>query len=109
MNALGTVCWGFWQVWVLRREALLPAPYRGFVLADCLGDGVGALAIRRQQDNPGAPDVLLRAIAIPCDRLQSHPISRCDRDGYSLPHCAHSHKTTPRRILFGRLLLGAIH
>jgi hypothetical protein len=33
-------------------------------LSDEAGDGVGAVAIRRQQNDPGAPDVLLRAVAI---------------------------------------------
>jgi len=58
------------------HEALLPTPYHRFVLTDGLGDGVGALAIRRQQDDPVAPDMLLRAIAIPHDRVQPDPIVR---------------------------------
>jgi hypothetical protein len=56
----------------LVHEALLPAPDHGFALADGLGDGVGALAIRRQQDNPSAPDVLLWTVAIPA---RSRPIA----------------------------------
>ena len=49
------------------HEALRPAPNHGFVLADRPGDGIGALAIGGQQHDPGAPDVLLRAVAVPYD------------------------------------------
>jgi hypothetical protein len=55
----------------LVHEALLPAPYRGFVLADRLGDGVGAFAIRRQQDNPRAPGASVDC----CDPERSRPIA----------------------------------
>ena len=91
------------------HEALLPAPDRGFVLADGAGNGVGAVAIHRQEDDPGAPDVLLRAVAIPDDRVQPHPITGRYRDGDPLAHLACSHKRPPRHILNGSHLLGAIH
>ena len=46
------------------HEALLPAPDHGFALADSAGDGGGARAVSGQNNDPRAPDVLLRAVAI---------------------------------------------
>jgi hypothetical protein len=91
------------------HEALLPTPDHGFVLADRAGDGVGALAIRRQHNNPCAPDVLLRAVAIPCNCVQPDPISGRERDGYSLAHRPPSHKTAPQGIPIRSHPSGAIH
>jgi len=68
----------------LVHEARLPAPDHRLVLAEETGNGVGALAICRQQDDLGARDVPLRAVALPYDRLQSRAIGRPHRYGYSL-------------------------
>jgi hypothetical protein len=57
------------------------------------GNCVGAVGIRRQQDDPGAPDVLLRAVTVPYDRFQPHAITRCHRHGYSFAHRAASHQS----------------
>ena len=46
------------------HEALLPAPHHGFALADSAGDGGGARAVSSQNNDPRAPDVLLRAVAM---------------------------------------------
>jgi hypothetical protein len=46
-------------------KALLPAPHAGLRLAGLPHDLDGADAIGAQQDDLGAPDVLLRRIAIP--------------------------------------------
>ena len=83
----------------LVHEALLPAPHHRLVLADRAGDRGGALAIAGQQHNPGAPDVLLRTVAIPNDRLQSQPISRGHRYRYPFAHSAAWHKTTANGCL----------
>ena len=47
---------------------------RGLALADGAHDCGGALAIRREQNTPGAPDMLLRAVAVPDHRLQASPV-----------------------------------
>src|SRR5580704_4299732 len=70
----------------LMHEALLPAPDHGSALADSAGDGSGAGAVGPQNNDPRPPNVLLRAVAIPDDRLQASSIRRSDRDDYSLAH-----------------------
>src|SRR5271166_1830515 len=74
------------------HEALLPAPDHGFALADSAPDAGRALAVSGQNDDPRPPDVLLRAAAMPDDRLQASPIRRRDFDDYSLAHVPQSHK-----------------
>jgi len=68
------------------HEALLPAPDHGFALTDSPRDGGSALAVSGQNNDPRPPDVLLRAVAIPDDRLQASPIRRRDFDDYTLAH-----------------------
>src|SRR5215470_17783577 len=91
------------------HEALLPAPDHGFTLADSAGDGAGARAIGGQNNDPRAPDVLLRAVAIANDRVQSNPILRSDGDGNSLAHHRNSRKTQPSETHIRTLLSDAIH
>ena len=91
------------------HEALLPAPDHGFALADSAGDGSGACAVSGQNNDPRAPDVLLRAVAIANDRVQPNPILRSDGDGNSLAHHRQSHKTKPSETPVRTLLSGAIH
>ena len=63
----------------LRGEALLPAPHAGLGLADSPHDLDGANAIAAQQDDLGAPDLLLRSVAIPDERAQALAINRRNR------------------------------
>ena len=56
-----------------------------------------------------APNVLLRAVAIPDDRLQASSIRRRDFDDYSLAHAVQSHSQRPRKTLIRTLPLGEIH
>ena len=49
------------------HEPLLPAPDGRLVLADCADDAVRPDAVRRQQNDPRPPDMLLRGVAIPDD------------------------------------------
>src|ERR1700730_17734367 len=91
------------------HEALLPAPNHGFALAESAGDGGGALAVGCQNNDPRAPNVLLRAVAIANDRVQPNPILRSDGDGNSLAHHRQSHKTELSETPIRTLLSGAIH
>src|SRR5271166_1892947 len=93
----------------LLHEALLPAPDHGFALADSARDGGRARAVSGQNNDPRPPDVLLRAVAIPDDRLQASPIRRRDFDDYSLAHAPQSHNLRPGETLIRTLLSGAIH
>ena len=79
----------------LMHKALLPAPDHGFALADRAGNGGRARAVGRQNNDPCPPDVLLRTVAIPDDRLQASPIRRRDLDSNSLAHAAQSHSWRP--------------
>ena len=52
-----------------RGEALLPAPDAGLRLAGATHDRDGAQAVGRIEHDLGAPDVLLRRVAVADDRL----------------------------------------
>src|SRR5499427_241500 len=84
-----------------RQTTVLPLP-------DSAGDDAGARAIGGQNNDPRAPDVLLRAVAIANDRVQSNSILRSDGDGNSLAHHRHSHKTQPSETHIRTLLSGTI-
>ena len=60
----------------LMHKAFLPAPDHGFALADCAGNGGRARTVGSQNNDLRPPDVLLRTVAIPDDRLQASPIRR---------------------------------
>jgi hypothetical protein len=62
----------------LMHKALLAAPDHGFALADRVGNGGRARAVGSQNNDLRPPDVLLRTVAIPDDRLQASPIRRRD-------------------------------
>src|ERR1700738_592663 len=47
------------------HEAFLPAPHAGLRLSSPPHDLVGANAVRAQQNDLGAPDMLMRGVAIP--------------------------------------------
>jgi hypothetical protein len=55
----------------LADEPLLPAPDARLALAGPPHDLGGAVAVRRGQDDPRPPDVLLRAVPVRHDRLQT--------------------------------------
>src|SRR5271165_7460786 len=93
----------------LMHEPLLPAPHHGFALADRAADGSGAGAVSPQNNNPRPPNVLLRAVAIPDDRLQASSIRRSDLDDYSLAHVLQSHSQRYGKTQIRTLLFGAIH
>lgn len=71
-------------------EALLPAPHAGLRFAGLPHDLDGADAIGTQQDDLGAPDVLLRRIAISDERDQALAIARRNGEGYSCTHARHT-------------------
>src|SRR5438046_4337486 len=93
----------------LLHEALLPAPDHGLALANRAHDGTGALAVGGQNHDPRPPHVLLRAVAIPDDRLQTHSIRRRNGDGNSFAHHRQSHEIEPSETLFRTLPSGDIH
>ena len=74
------------------HEALLPAPDSGLGLDPCVRM-ISAVphAIRRGQHDPGAPDMLLRAVAVINDRPQSLTISWAQMDDNTSAHPADSH------------------
>ncbi len=84
-------------------EALLPAPHAGLRLADLSHDLDGADAIGTQQDDLGAPDVLLRRIAITDEGSQALAIGRRNGERCSCAHAPHSHMHSPKRIPYGLL------
>src|SRR5215204_5900115 len=53
----------------LMHEALLPAPHGGFGQTRAAHDRHGPAPVGGGQDHLGSGDMLLRRIAIPCDRL----------------------------------------
>ena len=75
----------------LPHETVLPAPDAGLGLAGPANDLVGAEPVRAQQNNLGPPDLLLRGIAIPRQRLQSETIRWCNSDGNTGAHAPESH------------------
>src|SRR5258708_18830391 len=56
------------------HEALLPAPHTGFVLADLALDPARPNTGAGQKDDPGPPNMLLRAIAVRHNRLEKSTI-----------------------------------
>lgn len=86
-----------------RSEALLPAPHAGLRLAGPAHDLDGADTLGGQKHDLGAPDVLLRRVAIPDQRRQAGAIGRRNGERYSCAHApdshAHATKGIPGRIL----------
>jgi hypothetical protein len=85
----------------LMHKALLPAADHGFALADRAGNSGRARAVGSQNNDLRPPDVLLRTVAIPDDRLQVSPIRRRDLDSNSLAHAAQSHSWRPKKTKSG--------
>ena len=72
------------------------------------GDGRGALAVGCQNNDPRAPNVLLRAVAMANNRVQPNPFLRSNGDRNPLAHHPHSHQTEPSETPIRTLLSGAI-
>lgn len=80
------------------REALLPAPDAGLRLAGPPHDLDRADTVRRQQNDLGPPDMLLRAVAVAGDRLQTAAFGGSDGDGDAGAHAPDSHASEPAGI-----------
>lgn len=81
------------------HEALLPAPNDGFALARPPHDLGGAQAVRCEQDDSGAPNMLLGAVAIGYDRRKSPAIGSLHVHYDPFAHPADSHSRKPQGIL----------
>ena len=55
---------------------------------------MGADAVRAQQNNLGAPDMLMRGVAIPSERCQTAAVTGLETDGNSGSHAPDSHATS---------------
>jgi hypothetical protein len=86
----------------LLAEALLPAPDAGLRLAGTAHDLDGAQASGRTKHDRGAPDLLLRGVAVADDLLQVKAIGGSEFERYPSAHAADSHAPRspgiPRRI-----------
>jgi hypothetical protein len=69
-----------------RYEALLPAPYRGPADPGVLGDASDRQPLGRAQDDPRPCHMLLGAVAIGHDRLQTSTVLSRDQRTYYLSH-----------------------
>ena len=68
------------------HETLLPAPHTGLRLAGPSHDFIGANTVRAQQDYLSPPDMLVQAVAVPRQRLQTAAVGRLKSDGNSGSH-----------------------
>jgi hypothetical protein len=84
-------------------EPLLPAPHAGLGLAGSPHDLHGAVAVGAQQDDPGAPGMLLPRIAVVDERRQPLAIGRRNPEGDSCTHAPDSHAPMPKGIPIGLL------
>jgi len=92
----------------LLHKTFLPAPDAGLGFAGPADDRVGAKPVRAQQDDLGPPDLFLRRVAIPYERLQPEAIGSCNSDGNTSAHAQDSHaiglKGIPRGIQISDLI-----
>src|ERR1700681_2600201 len=65
------------------HEAFLPAPDTGLRLAGPAHDLIRANTVRAQQDDLSPPDMLVRGVAVPRQRLQTAAVGRFKSDGNS--------------------------
>jgi len=82
----------------LLHEPRLPAPDRGLRRAGRGHDAVRPDPVGAQQHDPGAPDMLLRRVAIRDQRLKPLPVRLAEGDGYVLAHAPDSHAPMSRGI-----------
>src|ERR1700722_12167525 len=80
------------------HEAFLPAPHTVFRLAGPAHDFISANTVRAQQDYLSPPDMLVRAVAVPRQRLQAAAVGRLKSDGNSCSHAPDSHAFRSRGI-----------
>jgi len=84
-------------------EAFLPAPDRGLGNPGLAHDGVGAPPIGCEQHDPATPDMLLWAVAIRDDGLQTGSVGGADGatdPGAHAPDSHHHHRCgIPKRTL----------
>ena len=91
------------------HEAFLPAPDTGLRFAGPAHDLIGANTVRAQQDDLSPPDMLVRGVAIPRERLQTAAIRGLESDGNSGSHAPNSHASSPLGIPSGIQMSDAIH
>ena len=91
------------------HEAFLPAPHAGLRLSSPPHDLVGANAVRAQQNDLGAPDMLMRGVAIPRERRQTAAVTGLESDGNSGSHAPDSHATSAEGIPPRIQMLDLIH
>jgi hypothetical protein len=77
------------------HEAFLPAPHTGIRLSSPPHDLMGADAVRAQQNDLGAPDMLMLGVAIPSERCQMAAITGLESDGNSGSHASDSLAISP--------------
>src|ERR1700733_13602034 len=80
------------------HEAFLPAPHTGLRLAGPAHDLMGANTVRAQQDDLRPPDMLVRAVAVLRQHLQTAAVGRLKSDGNSGSHAPDSHAFSSRGI-----------
>ncbi|MBV1699853.1 MAG: hypothetical protein KGQ47_16060, partial [Hyphomicrobiales bacterium] len=89
---------------------VLPAPYTGFRLSSPPPhDFMDADPVRALQNDLGAPDMLMRGVAIPNERCQRAAITGLESDGNSGSHAPDSHATSPVGIPSRIQTLDLIH
>ena len=91
------------------HKALLPAPDHRLALAGAPHDLGRTQAIRRQQDDPDTPDMLLRAVPIGRDRRKPQAILAIDVHHDPFAHAPDSHAREPSGILKRTPSLGRYH
>jgi hypothetical protein len=96
-------------VHTLQHETLLPAPHAGLILAGLALDAGRPDPVGGQQNDPCPPNVLLRAVAIRDDRLETDTVVGINGDGDSLAHPAASHIRRAAGIRYRSLLSDQIH
>src|SRR5665811_1380012 len=91
------------------HEAFLPAPDTGLRLTGPAHDLIGANTVRAEQDDLGSPDMLVRGVAVPRERLQTAAICGLESDGNSCSHAPDSHASSQLGIPSGIQMSDVIH
>jgi hypothetical protein len=91
------------------HEAFLPAPHTGLRFAGPAHDLIGANTVRAQRHDLSSPDMLVRGVAVPCQRLQTAAVGRLKSNGNSGSHAPDSHAFSSRGIPSRIQLSDAIH
>jgi hypothetical protein len=92
-----------------QHEAFLPAPDRGLADAGPRHDRRRAQTVGARQDDPGSPDVFLRAVAVVDDRLNALAVSRIEVDSDASTHPSDSHDAARQGIPNRTLPSASIH